>query len=70
MYCHGHGRADAQAPIPFWDGVSLALSRTYDLSQIPVVVIGGDGANWIDTALESFPPTQAHRLRRWVPSRP
>ena len=63
VYCHGHARADAHAPIPFWDGVSLALSRTYDLSQIPVVVIGGDGANWIDTALEHFSPTQAVRQR-------
>jgi hypothetical protein len=61
VYCHGHMRADARAPIPFWDGVSLALSRTYDLSQIPVVVVGGDGANWIDTALEGF--SQAVRQR-------
>jgi len=38
--------------------VSLALSRTYDLNQFAVVVIGGDGANWLDTALEHFPPAQ------------
>ncbi len=61
VYCHAHTRADARAPLPFWDGVSLALSRTYDLSQLPVVVVGGDGANWIDTALEGFP--QAVRQR-------
>ncbi len=30
---HGQARADARAPIPFWDGVSLALSRTYDLRR-------------------------------------
>jgi Uncharacterised protein family (UPF0236) len=63
VYCHAHVRADARAPLPFWDGVSLALSQTYDLSRIPVVVVGGDGANWIDTALEGFPRTQAVRQR-------
>ena len=55
VYCHGFARADAKAPVPFWEAVDLALARTYDLSQIPVVVVGGDGANWLDTALESFP---------------
>jgi hypothetical protein len=61
VYCHGFARADAEAPVPFWEAVDLALSRTYDLSQIPVVVVGGDGANWLDTALEGFP--QAVRQR-------
>jgi hypothetical protein len=61
VYCHGHAQADARAPVPFWEAASLALSRTYDLSRIPVVVVGGDGANWIDTALEGFP--QAVRQR-------
>jgi hypothetical protein len=61
VYCHGHARADAAAPEPFWEAVSLALARTYDLSRIPVVVVGGDGANWIDTALEGLP--QAVRQR-------
>lgn len=63
VYCHAHARADARAPLPFWDGVTLALCRTYDLSRVPVVVVGGDGANWIDTALEGFPRTQAVRQR-------
>lgn len=61
VYCHGHTRADARAPLPFWDGVSLALSRTYNLARVPVMVVGGDGANWLDTALEHFP--QAVRQR-------
>lgn len=61
VYCHGHAQADARAPIPFWEAVSLALSPTYDLSRIPLVVVGGDGANWLDTALEGFP--QAVRQR-------
>ena len=55
VYCHGFARADAKAPQPFWDVVDLALARTYDLSRMPVVVVGGDGANWLDTALEHFP---------------
>ena len=38
-----------------------AWRRTYDLSRIPLVVVGGDGANWLDTALEGFP--QAVRQR-------
>jgi hypothetical protein len=61
VYCHGFARADARAPQPFWDLVDLALARTYDASRIPVVVVGGDGANWIDTALAHFP--QAVRQR-------
>ena len=61
VYCHAHVRADARGPIPFWEAVGLALSRTYDLSRIPVVVVGGDGANWLGTALEGFP--QAVRQR-------
>jgi Uncharacterised protein family (UPF0236) len=63
VYCHGFARADARAPVPFWEGVDLALARTYDLSRVPVVVIGGDGANWIDTALAHFPPGQGVRQR-------
>lgn len=64
VYCHGFARADAKAPppsVPFWQAVGLALAPTYDLSQIPVVVVGGDGATWLDAALEWFP--QAVRQR-------
>jgi Uncharacterised protein family (UPF0236) len=51
VYCHQHAAAVA----PFWAGASLALHRTYDLSRLPLVVVGGDGANWIDTAVTVFP---------------
>ena len=64
VYVHGFERADAKAPppsVPFWEAVSLALAATYALAHLPVVVIGGDGANWLDTALEWFP--QAVRQR-------
>jgi hypothetical protein len=50
VYCHAH----AGGAIPFWEGVSLALHRTYDLSRLPLVVVGGDGANWIGAAGEVF----------------
>ena len=51
VYCHLHASDD----VPFWEGASLAVHRTYDLSRLPLVVVGGDGANWIDTAADVFP---------------
>lgn len=51
VYCHLHARDT----LPFWEGASLALHRTYDLSRLPLVVVGGDGANWIDGAADVFP---------------
>ncbi len=51
VYCHGHP-TDA---VPFWEGASAALARTYDLSRLPLVPVGGDGANWIDGAAAVFP---------------
>jgi hypothetical protein len=50
VYCHAHD----QAALPFWEGASLHLAHTYDLSRLPLVVVGGDGANWIDTATDVF----------------
>lgn len=49
VYCHAHASGGPGA-LPFWEGASLALHRTYDLSRLPLVVVGGDGANWIDSA--------------------
>ncbi len=46
VYCHLHARET----LPFWEGASLALHCTYDLSRLPLVVVGGDGATWIDGA--------------------
>lgn len=48
FYCH------ANEEIPFWEGVSLEWSRNWDLSYPMQIVIGGDGANWIDKGLEEF----------------
>ncbi|RMF94346.1 MAG: hypothetical protein D6736_00225, partial [Nitrospinota bacterium] len=46
VYCHGDDT------LPFWEVASLAWSRRWDLSRIPQVVIGGDGAPWIDEGRE------------------
>jgi Uncharacterised protein family (UPF0236) len=51
VYCHLHARE----AVPFWEGASLALGQTYDLSALPLVVVGGDGAEWIDGAADVFP---------------
>lgn len=31
----------------FWEGFSLALAKTYDLSRIGKLIVGGDGASWV-----------------------
>lgn len=41
VYCHSN------PAIPFWEGASLEWAKEYDLSKIDLVVVGGDGANWI-----------------------
>jgi Uncharacterised protein family (UPF0236) len=50
VYCHAHD----QDVVPFWEGAGLHLARTYDLARLPLVVVGGDGANWIDGAADVF----------------
>lgn len=48
---YGHG----DEALPFWEAASLEWGRRWDLSQVEQVVIGGDGASWIDEGLEWFP---------------
>ena len=48
-YCH------ANEKIPFWEGASLEWSRIWDLSYPKEIIIGGDGATWIDQGVEEFP---------------
>ncbi len=48
VYCH------ANENIPFWEGASLEWSRQWDLSYIRQIVIGGDGAKWIDAGIGEF----------------
>lgn len=40
--------------IPFWEGASLEWSRHWDLSSLNRIVIGGDGASWIDGGIGEF----------------
>jgi len=48
VYCQ------ASEEIPFWEGASLEWSKKWDLSYPGQVVIGGDGAAWIDSGIEEF----------------
>ncbi len=48
-YC----QADEQ--IPFWEGASLVWCRVWDLSSLKEIIVGGDGAGWIDQGVEEFP---------------
>lgn len=48
-YCHAGER------FGFWEGVSLAWARKWDLSSVREVIIGGDGAKWIRTGVGEFP---------------
>lgn len=38
----------------FWDGMTLALSKKYDLSKVGQVVVGSDGADWAKQGAEVF----------------
>jgi len=46
FYCH------ANDAIPFWEGASLEWSRVWDLSRVELVVVGGDGAGWVEERVE------------------
>lgn len=52
VYCH------ANEEIPFWEGASVEWSKVYDLSKVGTVVVGGDGANWVEAGKGEF----AHAL--------
>jgi hypothetical protein len=41
--------------IPLWDGASLGWHRNWDLSYTDLIVINGDGANWIDKGANDLP---------------
>lgn len=48
VYCQGGEGID------FWEGAILAFGRQWDWSQIPQVILNGDGARWIDEGMEPF----------------
>lgn len=47
-YCH------ALPAVAFWEGASLAFERHWDLAAVGQVVVGGDGAAWIEAGAELF----------------
>lgn len=49
VYCH------ASKQFAFWEGVSLAWARKWDLTSIQDVILNGDGAKWIRTGVEQLP---------------
>jgi len=49
VYCQG------SEEIPFGEGASLEWARVWDLSYLKEMVIGGDGAKWIDRGVEEVP---------------
>jgi len=48
VYCQ------ANEKIPFWEGASLEWAKVWDLSSLKEIVIGGDGAKWIDSGIGEF----------------
>lgn len=46
VYCQGSEGID------FWEGAVLAFGRQWDWSQVPQVVLNGDGARWIDEGVK------------------
>lgn len=47
-YCHVGDR------VSFWESVSLAWARKWDLHQVREVIIGGDGATWVRAGVDTF----------------
>ncbi len=61
LYCHSN------EALPFWEAASLEFERCWELSGL--VVIGGDGASWIDEGMSYFPKAvrqqDGFHLARW-----
>ena len=49
VYCH------AGELVGFWEGLSLAWAKKWDLSSLEEVIHGGDGARWVRAGPEEFP---------------
>jgi hypothetical protein len=48
VYCQ------ASEEIPFWEGAGLEWAKQWDLGYLKEIVIGGDGAKWIDSGIGEF----------------
>jgi hypothetical protein len=53
VYSHCQSVAKEQG-VSFWEGASLEWDRHWDLSQVEKILVGGDGAKWIDQGVEEF----------------
>lgn len=51
------GREDGEA---IWEEASVVLGKTWDLTQVEEVHIGGDGASWVKVGVELFPNASFH----------
>jgi hypothetical protein len=49
VYCQG------SEGIPFWEGASLEWDKQWDLEYLQEIIIGGDGASWIDSGINEIP---------------
>jgi hypothetical protein len=47
-YCHVGNR------VSFWEGASLGWAHKWDLRHVREVILGGDGAVWIRTGVDTF----------------
>ena len=48
VYCH------ASDDMAFWEGASLEWGKQYALDEVKLLVVGGDGANWIRSGVQLF----------------
>ena len=48
VYCRGDDN------IPFWEGASLQWDKYWDMGYVELIVLGGDGANWIKSGVEEM----------------
>jgi hypothetical protein len=48
VYCQG------SEAIPFWEGASLEWDKQWDLEYLQEIIIGGDGASWIDSGINEI----------------
>ena len=48
VYMHGDDL------IPFWEGASPQWARQYALDKVKLLVVDGEGANWIRSGVEAL----------------
>jgi hypothetical protein len=53
VYSHAQSVAKEQG-VSFWEGASLEWDRNWDLLQVEKILVGGDGAKWIEKGVEEL----------------